>query len=86
MLRKLERPSCVLVAENHKNLVREVRKFDAGGGGCLPLLWKGGNIHHVSCTPKYQVLSSTGCFQTTVYQLQTLFYLMYQPRRTVSTL
>jgi hypothetical protein len=32
MLRKLQGPSCVQVAENHKNLVREGRKFGGGGG------------------------------------------------------
>lgn len=33
MLRKLQGPSCVQVAENHKNLVREGRKFGGGGEG-----------------------------------------------------
>jgi hypothetical protein len=38
MLRKLEKPSCVQVAENHKNLVREGRKFGGGGGVSLTFM------------------------------------------------
>jgi len=86
MLRKLERPSCVLVAENHKNLLREVRKLDARGGGVV--------FHFYGRQATFTVLVALQnigfyhprvAFRQLCINCRRYFYRMSQPRRTVST-